>query len=203
MKTLIKTINPTKLVLELLVVFLGVYGAFIVSEIQEEKNRAYKAQQIYTALIKEVKLIERNTGNATKNIKALYDHLSTAIEQKQRPTLSPLISPVDFTPHMWNATINSDGINTLDVEFIYQLSDFYNELNSGFEQIHQLRSLSENVLIPNLNNSSEEFYDGETAELTPKYHWYLSGIQNLYQTAERIHVRAGKVITLLEQQLAQ
>lgn len=68
---------------------------------------------------------------------------------------------------------------------VYRLSQFYNALNAGFEQLDQLRELSENVLIPNLGRGQDEFYTGE-GELRPKYRWYTQGLQRLAQLSREI-----------------
>lgn len=70
---------------------------------------------------------------------------------------------------MWNGTLDSDGMELLDIPTIYSLSRFYNSLNAGFEQLAQLRSLSETMLLPNADRPASEFYDPATGELRPRY----------------------------------
>jgi hypothetical protein len=66
------------------------------------------------------------------------------------------------------------------------LSQFYNELNAGFEQLAQLRDLSERVLIPNLDRGADEFYDPSSGALREKYRWYRYGLERLGRLAAGI-----------------
>jgi hypothetical protein len=87
--------------------------------------------------------------------------------------------------HMWEATLQSGALDLFDIPTIYSPSQFYNELNAGFEQLAQLRDLSETVLIPNLERGSSEFYQSN-GKLRPKYHWYRKGLGRLSYLAARI-----------------
>ena len=78
---------------------------------------------------------------------------------------------------------------------MYRLSQFYNELNAGFEQINQLRSLSESVLIPNLERGTDEFYKPNGRQLRPKYQWYRDGLGRLSGLAKSI-TALGDSLTL-------
>jgi hypothetical protein len=79
---------------------------------------------------------------------------------------------------------------------IAALSMFYNRLNAGSEQLMQLRVLSETVLIPNLDEGDDEFYD-ETGRLRSKYGWYRGGLERLgYLAADITTLGDGLVAEL-------
>jgi hypothetical protein len=84
------------------------------------------------------------------------------------------------------ATLQSGALDLFDIPTVYRLSQFYNELNAGFEQLAQLRNLSESVLIPNLERGSSEFYEQGGRKLRPKYQWYRDGLGRLAGLAARI-----------------
>jgi hypothetical protein len=86
---------------------------------------------------------------------------------------------------MWEATLQSGALELFDIPTVYSLSQFYNELNAGFEQLAQLRALSESVLIPNLERGSSEFYQAD-GTLRPKYRWYRDGLGRLSELAASI-----------------
>jgi hypothetical protein len=87
---------------------------------------------------------------------------------------------------MWEATLQSGALDLFEIPTVYRLSQFYNELNAGFEQLAQLRSLSESMLIPNLERGSGEFYEPDGRHLRPKYQWYRAGLGRLAVLAARI-----------------
>jgi len=182
-----------RLAFELVVVFVGVYAAFALSEWEARREAEERRAQIQQALVQEIRDIVRNVRNATEwasHAVAAYD---SAFAAGQTPALVPLIEPIRVQPHMWQATLESGGLDLLDVRTIYQISEFYNGLNAGFEQLAQLRGLSESVLIPNLGNGTSEFYDG-AGRLRPKYNWYFAGLQNLLSLAEGITARGDFLV---------
>jgi hypothetical protein len=79
---------------------------------------------------------------------------------------------------------------------VYDLSRFYNELNAGFEQLAQLRALSETVLIPNLGLDSGEFYDAD-GRLRPKYNWYRTGLGQLQFLSSNITTLGDSLVVAL------
>jgi hypothetical protein len=182
-----------RLVFELLVVFVGIYSAFALTAWQAGREAAERRQQIEQALIQEIRDITGNTHQASlwaADMVAFYD---SAFAAGGRPQLQPLIEPIRVRAHMWEATLESGGLELLDVGRIYELSRFYNELNAGFEQLAQLRALSEGVLIPNLGRDVEEFYE-EPGRLRAKYAWYMLGLRNLEGLAERITAMGNSLV---------
>jgi hypothetical protein len=95
---------------------------------------------------------------------------------------------------MWEAALQSGGLDLFDVPTIYRLSSFYNSLNAGFVQLDQLRALSETILIPNLDRGPEEFYDSQTGELLPKYSWYIAGLTRLGVLAASITAQGDSLV---------
>lgn len=177
-----------KLAFELVVIFVGVYAASAFSEYQERQAAAERRHQIRLALIREIEGITDNTRRAARNVGQGVAFYDSAIAAGGRPPLQPMLEPVRVEAHMWNATLQSDGLDLLDVPTVYRLSQFYNALNAGFEQLGQLRHLSETILLPNLDRGPSEFYDPVTNKLRLKYVWYLSGMRNLQKEAEQITV---------------
>ncbi len=98
---------------------------------------------------------------------------------------------------MWEATLQSGGLDLFDISTVYRLPSFYNALNAGFEQIYQLRTLSETILIPNLDRSVDEFYDARSGELLPKYAWYTGGMARLGRLATSITAQGDSLVAEL------
>jgi hypothetical protein len=87
---------------------------------------------------------------------------------------------------MWEATLQSGALDLFEIPTVYRLSQFYTELNAGFEQLSQLRTMSEVVLIPNLERGSNEFYTADGRSLRLKYQWYREGLGRLARLATSI-----------------
>jgi hypothetical protein len=175
-----------RLALELVVVFIGVYAAFALSQYQAKREAEERRRQLQDALVREIKDIASNTGYLARQLPTQLAQFDSAVRAGRRPPLQPWIEPVRVQPHMWEATLQSGALDLFDIPTVYALSQFYNELNAGFEQHSQLRALSETVLIPNLERGSGEFYTLDGRNLRPKYQWYRAGLGRLAKLAASI-----------------
>lgn len=172
--------------LELLVVFIGVYAAFALSQYDARRKSAERRDQLQDALVREIKDLTSNTRRVAQQLPIELAQFDSAVRVGGHPALRPWIEPVRVQTHMWEATLQSGALDLFDVPTVYRLSQFYNELNAGFEQLAQLRSLSESVLIPNLERGSGEFYERGGRALRPKYQWYRDGLGHLAGLAAKI-----------------
>ena len=185
-----------RLGLELVVVFAGVYAAFALSEYQHRRDAVERSQQLQAALIREIKDITSNTRHVAETLPTQLATFDSAVAAGGRPALEPWIEPIRVDTHMWEASLQSGALDLFDVSIVYEISRFYNELNAGFEQLAQLRALSETVLIPNLGRGADEFYDAG-GRLRPKYRWYRDGLERLSQLARSITVLGDSLVAAL------
>jgi hypothetical protein len=186
--------------LELLVVFVGVYAAFALSQYELRREAAERRQQLQDALVREITDLTSNTRRVARQLPVDLAQFDSARRAGRRPPLQPWIEPVRVQTHMWDATLHSGALDLFDIPTVYRLSQFYNELNAGFEQLAQLRSLSETVLIPNLEKGSSEFYEADGRTVRPKYQWYREGLGRLAVLAKSITVMGDSLTKQLGSQ---
>jgi hypothetical protein len=187
-----------RLALELAVVFIGVYAAFALSEYEARRDASARRRQLQSALVREIRDLTSNTRRVAEQLPIELSRFDTAVVNGERPPLAPWIEPIRVQPHMWTATLQSGALDLFDVSTVYGISTFYNELNAGFEQLAQLRSLSETVLIPNLDRAPSEFYEASGRSLRPKYSWYRTGLGRLATLAARITFLGDSLVAELE-----
>jgi hypothetical protein len=188
----------SQLALELIVVFVGVYAASARSDYEEKRDAAKRQRQLQSALVREIRDITSNTRRVAEVLPRQLAQFDSAVASGKRPPLEPWIEAVRVQTHMWNATLQSGALDLFDVPTVYALSDFYNELNAGFEQLAQLRELSQSVLIPNLDKGPDEFFDADSGRLRSKYYWYRSGLQRLSTLAATITLKGDSLANTLE-----
>lgn len=187
-----------RLIVELFVVFFGVYAAFAISEFQKAREAETRRVQLQMALVREIEDITNNTRRAAQNVPPGLARLDSLIAAGAQPPLQPMLEPVRVRTHMWEATLASGGLDLFDVPTVYELSRFYNGLNAAFEQLAQLRTLSETMLLPNLDRGVEEFYEPETGALRPKYQWYRIGMAELGNLAAEVTVMGDRLVAQLK-----
>lgn len=184
-----------RLALELLVVFIGVYAAFAISEYQSRREVDERREQLQAALVNEIRDIVSSTRPVATYLPVQLARFDSAVAAGARPGLEPRIEPIRVQTHMWDATLESGALDIFDVSTVYGISQFYNQLNAGFEQLAQLRELSENVLIPALGADSDEFYDADG--LRPRYAWYRDGLGRLAVLADSITATGDSLVATL------
>ena len=180
--------------IELLIVFAGVYGAFLLSEYKENRQKDERKNQIYGALLREISSVStdaQHIGTELSKYKAIYDSL---IAERKMPRLGSFTNPILFTPHVWEATIQSDGLSLLEVSTIEKLSEFYGYTQHLVTLIEEFRGRTESFILFNYDKDKYEFYDLKTKQLRPKYSWYLQGLGQMAGECDRIH-RAGRSLS--------
>lgn len=183
-----------RLLIELLVVFVGVWGAFLVEGWREDRQREERERQIYGALMREISEFGANSCSFAREIRRT-DSIFTARMGEGDPLRPiPMIMPLDVTPHMWNATLQAGGLEILDVRTMYDVSSFYNNLAIAFAELEALGAFSRDVLIPNVDRPLSEFYDPETHRPRPRYEAYFQSVNNLTWRSAQLVVEARGLI---------
>jgi hypothetical protein len=168
---------------DLLVGFAGVYAAFALTAYHEAQETAARRRQVRRALAEEVRQIAHGTRAAAAGTGRWLATYDSAVAAGGRPNLPPILSADRFDTHAWTATLQGGGLALLDVPTFYRLSAFYNQVGRGFEQISQLRGLSETMLLPHADEGPARLYDPATGRLRPQYGWYRAGMAQLHRIA--------------------
>ena len=184
------------LLLELIIVFVGVYGAFALAEWESSRDADARRRQLQAAVVQEIRDITSNTRRVVKQAAPEMARFDSLIGAGARPPLVPMMEPVRLETHIWTAMLQAGVLDLFDVQTVYGISQFYNELNAGFEQLAQLRTLSETMLLPNLDRGDAEFYNAD-GDLRPKYEWYRSGQWRLINLATSITRMGDSLVAVL------
>jgi hypothetical protein len=190
-------------VAQLVVVFIGVYAASWVADEQAARARLQRQVQVRRALVRELRDMTRGTRQAAAGTGRAIAYYDSAWLAGGRPRLQPILDASRVTPQMWNATMAAGGLDLLDVPTFYRLAGFYNELGSGFDQIAQLRSLSETYLVPKADAPADSFYDPATGRLRRQYDWYLPSIRRVHALAVRLTATGDSLAAGLERDAAR
>ena len=186
------------LLAQLVVVFLGVYAASWVGDRNAEAERERRRAQLRTALVTELRDATRNTHQAARSTAAALAFYDSSWKAGAHPPLQPFTDPVRWTPQMWNATVSAGGLELLDVPTFYALSEFYNELSSGFDVLGHMSALSDSYLLPVADRPASEYYEPNSTRLKARYRWYVASTRRINRIAERLTVRGDSLADLLE-----
>lgn len=177
-----------RLAFELLVVFAGVYAASALAAHQERIEEEAHRRQVQRALIEEIESITATTRVIAASLEQEIARFDSLVAAGTRVPLVPMLDPARPRTHMWEATLQSNVLDLLDVPTVYRLSQFYNELSFGLSQLDQMQRLSEAMLLPRAGEDPAVFYDPERNRLRPEFAWYRMGMGNVRRAARSVTV---------------
>lgn len=167
------------LVAEIAVVFLGVYGAFLLDGCRQSQQLERRRVQIASTLCDEAGQVRTNLSQFI----AVYDSFYVApFMRAYHDGERPLPRPLDFfagsfNAGMWNALLQSGGLDALDHETIARAQIFYGGLeNASSYGDAFVQRLNDHVL-PRLDEGPAAFYPPEDVDLKPAYRWYPASLQ--------------------------
>jgi hypothetical protein len=166
------------------------------TQYQERQERTRRATQLRAALRREVVDVGAGVAGVHARLGAGLAQLDSAARHGQPVALRPVLNAESVQPHMWQTAMQSGALDLLDVATVWRLSEFYNQLAVGTQQLRRLGELSVRFLIPVAGAPATEYWL-PTGELQPRYRWYTTTIGDLYETTGRIVVQADSLASLL------
>ena len=162
---------------ELLLVFLGAYAAFWLTNHQEHLKDIHRRQQILSAL-------EQQISADLESAKALRDTQAkglTAFQKKLEAGEMPPLNSFSFTSD-YSATdiaslLQSGGYQLLDVKTLVALHQLESVLRGGISIMQRAQQLSDTLIVPNLDQDPTFFYDPATKQLHKRFTRYVEALQ--------------------------
>jgi len=162
---------------ELLLVFLGAYAAFWLSNHQEHLKDAHRRQQILTALEEQV------TADLAA-AKQLRDQQSTGLSSFKRkldagemPPLNSFSFSSDYSATDIATLLQSGGYQLLDVKTLVALRQLESVLRGGISTMQRAQDLSDTLIVPNLDQETSFFYDLATKQLRKSFVRYAEALE--------------------------
>ena len=176
------------LVSELLVVFIGVYCAFLLDDYREQQRNNIKKRKIYQSLIKETYQTKANLDQLISVFDSVYfDPFIQPYKNGRMPQLKPLlIGSVGISTRHWEAILATGGLDVLDLDLIEDMEDYYFNFYITIDFMRKAEQFTAQVLLPNIDKNRAEFYDIRTKTLKEKYLWYAMYVKGIRSTLHQI-----------------
>lgn len=164
-----------KFIAELLIVFVGVYGAFELNRYQEN-NRENKIREAYIGSFKsELNKLSYDIEKTQAVINKAINEFESALQKGERPLLKPLDLFFDAPMLITIAGFNDDVFTQLDAGLAASLSGGYDNVQAVSQRVRSFNEICHRQLI---SNEPIEFYD-RNGTLKSQFNWYLSGLKKL------------------------
>ena len=182
---------------ELVLVFVGVYAAFWLNNYQQRQQDAERRDRILESIEKLLHDgIESGKINRAKQEQraAEFQH---ALDAGEMPPLQPFVFITDYSPGDFATMLQSGGNQLLDLETLTALRNDESVIRWGLSGLARYQKLSDELIVPNLNQDISFFYDPATKRLRKQFEIYPQAWQATAKFAtdlERTHIKLLKQI---------
>ena len=182
---------------ELLLVFVGVYAAFWLSSYQQRQQDAERRDRILASIERTLREgIESNEISRVKQQREAAE-FRRALDAGEMPPLRPFVFTTDYSPGDFAALLQSGGIQLLDLETLTALRNDETIIRWGLSRMTRYTKLSDELIVPNLDQDISFFYDPATKKLRRRFETYPEALDATVKFAnelERTHTELLKRI---------
>src|SRR5262249_34165119 len=182
---------------ELILVFVGVYAAFWLNNYQQRQQDAERRDRILASI---EQLLQQGIASGKIN-RAKQERRAAefqrALDAGEMPPLQPFVFITDYSPGDFAAMLQSGGNQLLDLQTLTALRNDESVIRWGLNGLARYQKLSDELIVPNLNQDISFFYDPATKKLRKQFEIYPEALQANVKFAsdlERTHTELLKQI---------
>ena len=164
-------------VAELVLVFIGVYAAFWLSNFQQHQQDAERRDRILASIEQELRrgIDSGKTAGAKQEQEAAK--FRRALDAGEMPPLQPFVFTTDYSPGDWATLLQSGGVQLLDVKTLMALRELESVIRWGVSDMKRYQKLSDELIIPNLDQDVSFFYDPAAKKLRRRFEIYPQALE--------------------------
>ena len=182
---------------ELVLVFIGVYAAFWLNGYQQHQQEAKRRDQILASIERTLRAgIESGKINTAQEEEQSAEFRS-ALDAGKMPPLHPFVFTTDYNPGDFATLLQAGGIELLDVETLTALRNDESVIRWGLSRMAHYQKLSDELIVPNLDQDLSFFYDPATRKLRKRFEMYPEALEATVKFAhdlDRTHTELLKRI---------
>ena len=164
-------------VAELVLVFVGVYAAFWLNNYQQYRQDAERRDRILASIEQTLREgIESGKINRAKEERTAAE-FQRALDTGEMPPLHPFVFTTDYSPGDFATLLQSGGIQLLDLRTLTALRNDESVIRWGLSRMARYQKLSDEVIVPNLDQDISFFYDPATKKLRKRFEMYPEALQ--------------------------
>ena len=176
---------------ELVLVFIGVYAAFWLNNFQQRQHDAERHDRILASIEQTLREgIEGSQINRTEQQEPAAKEFQRALDSGEMPPLRPFVFTTDYSPSDLATMLQSGGTELLDLETLKALRDDESVIRWGLARMSRYQKLSDELIVPNLDQDSSFLYDPATKKLRKRFEVYPEALHATVKFArdlERTH----------------
>jgi hypothetical protein len=159
-------------VAELVLVFVGVYAAFWLNNYQQHQQDAERRDRILASLEEELRRGIESGKLETAKEERQASEFRRALDAGEMPPLRPFVFTTDYSPADFATWLQAGGIQLLNVKTLTALRELESVIRWGLNDIARYQKLSDELIVPNLDEDISLFYDPATKRLRKRFEIY-------------------------------
>src|ERR1044072_2100644 len=180
-------------VAELVLVFVGVYAAFWLSNYQQHRQDAERRDRILAYIEQTLSEgIESSKANRAKEQEPEATEFRRALDAGEMPPVRPFTFITDYSPSDLATVLQSGGVQLFDVQTLKALRSDESVIRWGLQRMARYQKLSDDLIVPNLGQDISFFYDPATKKLRRQFEIYPQDLEarvNFAHQLERTHTK--------------
>jgi hypothetical protein len=150
-----------KIILDLFIVFAGVYAAFSLENFRESREQNHRREAVCRALDHELGQMAETKGptyqrEATTELRD-WDQAISRGDKPLPPSFR--IAGAERPPtSVWDATVSTNGIELIDPDLFFELARFYNRAKSVGDLYQRYAIGAQNDIWPRLQEGTQAFW---------------------------------------------
>jgi hypothetical protein len=184
-------------VAELVLVFVGVYAAFWLSNYQQHRQDAERRDRILASIERTLREgIESGRISRAEQEREAAE-FQRALDAGEMPALQPFVFTTDYSPGDFATLLQSGGIQLLDLQTLTALRNDESVIRWGLSRMARHQKLSDELIVPNLDQDISFFYDPATKKLRKRFEIYREALEataKFAQDLEHTHTELLKQI---------
>jgi hypothetical protein len=183
---------------ELVLVFVGVYAAFWLNNYQQHRQDAERRDRILAYIEQTLREgIESSKVNRAKEQEPEAVEFQRALDVGEMPPVRPFVFITDYSPSDLATILQSGGVQLFDVQTLRALRSDESVIRWGLQRMARYQKLSDELIVPNLDQDVSFFYDPTTRKLRKEFEMYPKALEARVSFAhelERTHAELLKRI---------
>jgi hypothetical protein len=188
---------------ELVLVFVGVYAAFWLNNYQQHRQDAERRDQILASFEQQLREgIESGKINRAKQ-EQMAAEFRRARDAGEMPPLEPFVFITDYSPTDWATMLQSGGVQLLDVQTIMAVRNDESVIRWGLSRMAWYQKLSDELIVPILDQDISFFYDPATKKLRKRFEIYPDALETNVQFAKQLEGTHTKLLKRIQAERAR
>jgi hypothetical protein len=188
-----------KWVAELLLVFIGAYAAFWLNSFQERHRDAQRRDVILASLEEDVRESIAKAHDRAEKLGSDARAFRGMVDAGEMPTLYPIVFITDYSPTDVATLLQAGGVELLDPKTLAALRKVESSVRAWLATMARYEKLSDLLIVPNVEQGPEFFYDPATKKLRKRFEKYPQSLEDagkFFADVERLDTELLKQIQL-------